>query len=1703
MANRFWVGGTASWDATAGTKWATTSGGAGGAAVPTSADDVFFDAASGVVTCTVTSSVCANLNFTGFSGTFAGSPGLNIHGSLTAVSGMTWTFTGDLNFLASSGSLTITTAGKTVGALFFGSAITTATWTLGSALTSSGAITVTRGTFTTNNYNVTATALNSTNANTRTINLGSSTVTLSGANAIDLTTASNLTFNAGTSSIVLTGATSRIFGNTIPGISVTFYNVSFTSTALTNGNIQGIYNSNIFNNLQVSGTAAAGVSIVNIGAGFVVNGTLSTTGTAGNRRVWFRGTTYGLAQTLTINSAPSLTDADFRDIYVIGTAAPISGTRIGDLRGIRGITASTPKTVYWNLAGTQNWSATAWATTPTGTPSTDNFPLAQDTATFTDAGSVTGPISMDAGAVPYTGTVDMSGRTSAMTLVLGTFAVYGNWITGSGITYSGSGTPTFSGRNTQTITSAGKAFSGGIIVDSYGGSVELVDALNIGSQTLTVTNGTFDTKNYNVTAGSLVSNNSLVRTITLGSSTVTLSSTVTFTTSTNLTFNAGTSSVSLPSGPFNGGGQTFYSVSFTSTSAGTTSINQSNTFTNLSLTATSSAGIRQHAFDSNQTITGTLTAAGASAVRRISLQSSVLGTARTLTVGTLAATDCDFRDITMAGAAAGSSPTRAGDCGGNTSITFSTKTVYWNLAGAQNWSADGWATSSGGTPATNNFPLAQDTATFDNTGSVTGTITIDAAWNIGTFNASARSIAMTLAVNTGPIVYGNVTLSSAVTVSGASGWTFSGRGTSTITSAGVVFPGPFTVDCVTGTVQLADAITVVNLNITTGVFDAVTYNVTITGAFSAVGANATLKMGTGTWTLSGTGTVWSLNSTAVFYKGTANIVLSATSTTARTFAGGSQSYNKLTIGGATGISTLTITGANQFTELASTKTVAHTISSTEAQTLGAWTVTGTVGNVVTLTGTATITIAGARVSGVDYLALGTTTISTTSPGEFYAGANSTGGTNAILTAAPSATTRYWRGGTGTWDATTTTNWATTSGGAGPASVPTSADAVIFDSLSNATAYTVTCTATQLRCAALTMAGPAVGNVTFAGTAPLAIHGNTSLAATGITRSYTGAITLSGSSTGRTLTTNGVALASATTVNGVGCGWTLGSALDIGSNVFTLTNGEFDTASYAISLARFVNVAGGNTTALTLGSSTVTATAEGLQINGRGFTLNAGTSQFNLSSGSVTLGALAGDPVTFYNVTLTNTAATQSEFYGANTFNNLTFAGRTSAGITPIIFRANQTINGTLTLSAGTNATMRQFLRSDTLGTTRTLTCAAFAGTDADFRDITIAGAAAPVSGTRLGDAKGNSGITFGAGVTRYWNLAAGGNWSATGWAATSGGSPAVNNFPLAQDTCLFEATGLTSGNTVTINDSYNIGTINMSARTSNTMTLATGSTTPTIYGNWINGTGTTLSGTGIVTFAGRGSQAITSAGRTFEQPFTINTPGGVVTLQDAYTFSIIGSTSFTLSNGTFNANNYNVTFSGANTSFSSTVSTTRTLALGSGTWSLAGTVWSTNGGLTGLTITGTGTISMTSASAKTFAGGGSAQYSGITLNQGGAGALTITGNNTFANISNTYKATGATNITLGTTTQTVGSFTASGEVGRVLTVQGTSASSPGTLILSSGTVTAPDYLAITGVRAYNLSSTWYAGANSTNNGSLGWIFSAGAANGGNFFLIFG
>jgi len=227
-------------------------------------------------------------------------------------------------------------------------------------------------------------------------------------------------------------------------------------------------------------------------------------------------------------------------------------------------------------------------------------------------------------------------------------------------------------------------------------------------------------------------------------------------------------------------------------------------------------------------------------------------------------------------------------------------------------------------------------------------------------------------------LFGSLTISTGMTVvAGASTTTFAATsGIQTITSNSKTLDISIQIRGAGGTFRLTDNLTLgslKSLTLSNGTFDANNQNVTV-GLFSNSNSGTrTLTMGSGTWTLIGTATVWNsaITTGLTFNKDTANIVLSDTTTTARTFAGGGLTYNKLTIGGATGISTLTITGANTFSELASTKTVAHTISFGANQTITTWSVTGTSGNVVTVNSSSqrtarTLTITN-RTSGIDYL----------------------------------------------------------------------------------------------------------------------------------------------------------------------------------------------------------------------------------------------------------------------------------------------------------------------------------------------------------------------------------------------------------------------------------------------------------------------------------------------------------------------------------------------------------------------------------------------------------------------------------------------------------------------------------------------------------------------------------------------------------------
>ena len=176
--------------------------------------------------------------------------------------------------------------------------------------------------------------------------------------------------------------------------------------------------------------------------------------------------------------------------------------------------------------------------------------------------------------------------------------------------------------------------------------------------------------------------------------------------------------------------------------------------------------------------------------------------------------------------------------------------------------------------------------------------------------------------------------------------------------------------------------------------------------------------------------------------------------------------------------------------------------------------------------------------------------------------------------------RYWRGGTGTWNTTSTTNWSATSGGAGGASVPTASDNVIFD---QAATYNVTMTG-ALVCLSITVSAGTVSFLT--GTTPtLAVSGSMSLIA-GTVWTSTGAITFNATTTGKTITTGGTTINGAITFNGAGGAWTLGDALITGVTLTTtLTAGTLNLNNFNLTTGIFSS-SNTNTRAINFGSGNI-------------------------------------------------------------------------------------------------------------------------------------------------------------------------------------------------------------------------------------------------------------------------------------------------------------------------------------------------------------------------------------------------------------------------------------------------------------------------------------------------------------------------------------
>lgn len=370
--------------------------------------------------------------------------------------------------------------------------------------------------------------------------------------------------------------------------------------------------------------------------------------------------------------------------------------------------------------------------------------------------------------------------------------------------------------------------------------------------------------------------------------------------------------------------------------------------------------------------------------------------------------------------------------------------------------------------------------------------------------------------------------------------------------------------------------------------------------------------------------------------------------------------------------------------------------------------------------------------------------------------------------------RYWVLGTGTWDATSTTNWSATSGGLGGASVPTASDNVFFDANSNvlATAFTVTMANSPRVCNDFTASG-LDGVMTLAGTSiGLTVSGSLFWPTTNFTRTNSGTNTFNATTTGKTITTNGISVGVTVVFNGIGGGWSLGSAFSCA--ILTLTNGTLDLAGYTTTQSvRFTTATGTKNLTFNAGTILITGASTTAFNNAQptNFTTTAGTGTGTISMTAATFKTFVGGGSTF-NCTLNQGGAGALTITGSNTFSDIT----------------NTVQPASILFTAGTTNTFTNFNLSGTAGNLITIGSPTFAS-------HTLSKASGTVSSDYLSISRSTAtgGASWYAGV----NSTNGGNNS--GWVFTAPPSAAYSitanagSYAVAGQTAILTRSRLLSG----------------------------------------------------------------------------------------------------------------------------------------------------------------------------------------------------------------------------------------------------------------------------------------------------------------------
>jgi hypothetical protein len=525
VANRYWVGGTGTWDATAGSKWALTSGGAGGQAVPTTADNVFFDAASGANTVTIGAgtAVCNQLTMTGFTGTIAfGTNKITISGGGTVYTGATtFSVTGtpliDCNLSGSTGR-TISPAATTeansisfnisagTGSLVVNQSVKNLNFTGFTGTLSNSAKTIYGNLTLVSGMTITAGA----NATTFAATSGTQTITSAGQTMdFPITFAGTATYqlvdaltNGSTRTMTLTSGTLDLNNNTLTVGAFNSNNTNTRSILFGTGNITLSGSSGtLWTIATITGFSLTGTPTVNLtdtGAG--TTRTITHTGGIASQAISVYVKAGGLTSTVAFGS----TAAVYKTIDLTGFSGTFANSSIymtGDLVVPSGVTiTSTANAINFIGTGTQNITTNG---------------------TLMDL-----PLTVGRAIAPTTAA---TGNGTTATLTFGTTTLFpsvGSQIYVHGVTPSGyNGLYTVTASTATTVSYANSTTAAqtvGGTIDFYA-TVQLQDALTMGStRQLALTSGIFNSNAKSVTCGTVNANNGNVKTLTITNTTFTV-----------------------------------------------------------------------------------------------------------------------------------------------------------------------------------------------------------------------------------------------------------------------------------------------------------------------------------------------------------------------------------------------------------------------------------------------------------------------------------------------------------------------------------------------------------------------------------------------------------------------------------------------------------------------------------------------------------------------------------------------------------------------------------------------------------------------------------------------------------------------------------------------------------------------------------------------------------------------------------------------------------------------------------------------------------------------------------------------------------------------------------------------------------------------------------------------------------------------------